>query len=142
MRTTEESTFEIARTSVKVRNPDNAPDAWEASGLELFQKQLTGGADPKTLEMFEVTQTKEGQSIFRYMRPIMMHEQCLACHGPAVAPDVKGEIAQYYPDDKAVGFNLNDMRGAFTLRAAIGLMTRAPRDDKRARPSGTPVFKP
>jgi hypothetical protein len=115
VRTTEETTFEIARTALKVRNPDNAPDAWEQVGLENFQKQITGGADPKKLELFEVTQTKEGQSIFRYMRPIMMGDVCMACHGPAVAPDVKGEISQYYPDDKAIGYNLNDLRGAFTL---------------------------
>lgn len=114
-RTTEETTFEIARTALKVRNPDNTPDVWEQAGLENFQKQITGGADPKKIELFEVTQTKEGQSIFRYMRPIMMGDVCMACHGPAVALDVKGEISQYYPDDKAVGYNLNELRGAFTL---------------------------
>ena len=115
VRTTEESTFEIARTALRVRNPDNTPDAWELTGLELFQKRLAAGEDHRTMELFEVQQTREGQSIFRYMRPIVMHEPCLACHGPQVAADVKSEIAQYYPDDKAVGFNLNELRGAFTL---------------------------
>ena len=111
----EESTFEIARTALKVRNPENAPDAWELVGLELFQKQMAGGGDPRTLEFYEVVTTKEGQKLFRYMRPITMREPCMACHGPNVAQDVKAEIAKYYTDDKAVGFNLGELRGAFTL---------------------------
>ena len=112
---TEESTFEIARTSLKVRNPENAPDAWELVGLEHFQKSLSAGADVKSLEVFEVTTTKEGQRLFRYMRPITMRETCLACHGPNVATDVKAEIAKYYTDDKATGYSLGELRGAFSL---------------------------
>ena len=112
---TEESTFEIGRTALRVRNPDNAPDAWELAGLEQFQKSLSSGADPKALEIFEVVTTKEGQRLFRYLRPITMREPCLACHGPNVAQDVKAEIAKYYADDKAVGFNLGELRGAFSL---------------------------
>lgn len=107
--------FEVARTALRVRNPDNAPDAWEQANLEQFQKSLAGGADPKTLEVYEIVATKEGQKLFRYMRPIAMRETCLVCHGPNVAPDVKAEIAKYYPDDKAIGYNVGDLRGAFSI---------------------------
>lgn len=113
---TESSTFEISRTSMRVRNPENAPDAWEQVVLEQFQAALTAGRDPKTLETFDVVTTQEGQRLFRYMRPITMREpSCLLCHGPNVAQDVKAEIAKYYNDDKAVGFNLGELRGAFSL---------------------------
>ena len=112
---TEESTFEISRTAFRVRNPENAPDAWELAALELFQKALASGSDPKTVETYDIVTTKEGQRLFRYMRPITMHEPCLVCHGPSVAQDVKAEIAKYYTDDKAVGFNLGELRGAFSL---------------------------
>jgi Protein of unknown function (DUF3365) len=112
---TESSTFEISRTSMRVRNPDNAPDAWEQAILEQFQKSFAAGGDTKTLESFDVVTTQEGQRLFRYMRPIIMRETCLACHGPSVAQDVKAEIAKYYTDDKAVGFNLGELRGAFSL---------------------------
>lgn len=112
---TDESSFEIARTALRVRNPDNAPDVWELAALELFQKAMASGGDPKTLETYDVVTTKEGQRLFRYMRPITMHEPCMACHGPSVAQDVKAEIAKYYTDDKAIGFNLGEMRGAFSL---------------------------
>jgi Protein of unknown function (DUF3365) len=112
---TESSTFEISRTSMRVRNPDNAPDAWEQAILELFQKSYAAGGDTKALESYDVVTTQEGQRLFRYMRPITMREPCLVCHGPSVAQDVKAEIAKYYTDDKAVGFNLGELRGAFSL---------------------------
>ena len=112
---TDESSFEIGRTAFRVRNPDNAPDAWELAGLENLQKALAGGGDAKTMETYDIVTTKEGQRLFRYMRPIMMREPCMSCHGPNVAQDVKSEIAKYYTDDKAIGFNLGDLRGAFSL---------------------------
>jgi hypothetical protein len=112
---TEDSTFEIGRTALRVRNPENAPDAWELAGLEQFQKQMAAGTDVKTIELFDVVMTKEGQRLFRYMRPITMRDTCMGCHGPNVAQDVKAEIAKYYTDDKAVGFNLGELRGAFSL---------------------------
>jgi Protein of unknown function (DUF3365) len=111
----EESPFEITRTALRVRNGDNLPDAWELANLEKFAKEIKAGADPKKLEVYSVTTTTEGQKLFRYMRPIMTGEQCLVCHGTDVKGDVKSEIAKSYPDDKALGYNLNDMRGAFTL---------------------------
>jgi Protein of unknown function (DUF3365) len=112
---TEDSTFEIGRTALRVRNPENAPDSWELAGLEQFQKYLSSGGDPRKIEIFDIVMTKEGQRLFRYMRPITMHEPCLVCHGPNVAQDVKAEVAKYYTDDKAIGFNLGELRGAFSL---------------------------
>ena len=112
---TDESTFEVSRTAFRVRNPDNAPDAWELAGLEGFQKSMAGGGDAKVIETYDIVTTKEGQRLFRYLRPIVMREPCMACHGPAVAQDVKAEIAKYYTDDKAIGFNLGELRGAFSL---------------------------
>jgi hypothetical protein len=111
----QETSFEIMRTSSRVRNADNAPDAWEQEVLDKFSAQLGRGADAAKLEYYEVTVTKEGQKFFRYMKPIMTGEVCLTCHGTEVKPDLKSEIAKYYPDDKALGYRLGDMRGAFSL---------------------------
>ena len=112
---TDGTTFELARTALRVRNPENTPDAWEQPVLEQLQKTIENGADAKTLETFDVVTTTEGQRQFRYMQPIMMGELCLACHGTNVAPDVKAEIAKYYSDDKATGYSIGEMRGAFSL---------------------------
>jgi hypothetical protein len=111
----EESQFEIGRTSTRLRNPDNGSDAWELAGLERFAADIKAGADPMKLERFEVTRTREGQNLFRYMSPIMMRDSCLGCHGTEVKADVKSEISKIYSDDKALGYSLGDMRGAFTL---------------------------
>lgn len=111
----EEHQVEIGRTSTRVRNTENAPDDWELAGLETFAKQIAAGGDPHKLEVYEITVTTEGQRLFRYMKPIMMQEMCLTCHGSNLPQDLKSEIAKSYPDDKAVGFNLNELRGAFTL---------------------------
>ncbi len=111
----EEHQVEIGRTSTRVRNTENAPDEWELAGMETFAKQIAAGGDSQKLEYYEVTMTTEGQRLFRYMKPIMMQEMCLACHGSNLSQDLKSEIAKSYPDDKAVGFNLSELRGAFTL---------------------------
>lgn len=111
----EEHQVEIGRTSTRVRNTENAPDDWELAGLETFAKQIAAGSDPQKLEVYDVTVTTEGQRLFRYMKPIMTQEMCLTCHGSNLPQDLKSEIAKSYPDDKAVGFNLGELRGAFTL---------------------------
>jgi Protein of unknown function (DUF3365) len=111
----EESQFEIGRTSTRLRNPDNAPDTWEIVGMEKFAAEIKAGADPMKLERFEVTKSREGQNLFRYMRPIVMRDSCLGCHGTEVKADVKSEISKLYSDDKALGYALGEMRGAFTL---------------------------
>ncbi len=111
----DQNNLEIARTALRLRNPDNAPDTWEMANLELFLKQLTAGGDHKTMEVYDVITTKEGQRLFRYMKPIMTGEVCLGCHGAAMSQDIKLEIARNYPEDKATGYNLGDMRGAFSI---------------------------
>ncbi len=111
----DQTNVEIVRTALRLRNPDNAPDPWEMANLELFLKQLNAGGDHKTMEAYDVLTTKEGQRLFRYMKPIMTSEACLGCHGTAIPQEVKLEIARNYPEDKATGFNLGEMRGAFSV---------------------------
>lgn len=116
---TEEFGFEVVRTSFKLRNPENAPDDWERKVLQLFQSKGGSSAEVGKLEYHEVVTTSEGEKLFRYMRPIMVSEMCLACHGTDVKQDVKAEIARYYPDDKALGYKLGEFRGAFSLAQLI-----------------------
>lgn len=42
---------------------------------------------------------------------------CLSCHGPVGALDqaVKAALAQHYPDDKATGYQMGDLRGAIVV---------------------------
>ena len=107
--------FETGRTALRLRNPENIPDEWELKVLQLFQTQIAAGGDPARLEFSETVTTAEGDRLFRYMKPIMMADMCLGCHGTDVKLDVKAEIARYYPEDKAMGFKLGELRGAFSL---------------------------
>lgn len=105
----------IRRTALKVRNPDNAPDAFERKVLDRFLEQINRGSDPATLEYTEIT-TEGHQKRFRYMKAIPMAEApCQACHGATIAPDVAERIRILYPDDQATGFAPGTLRGAFSV---------------------------
>jgi hypothetical protein len=109
------SGFEITRTSLKLRNPENAPDQWETKILQDFQRKANEGTDVAKLEYGETITSPEGDKLFRYMKAIPMVEQCMACHGGDIKSDVKAEIYRYYPDDKAYGYKIGELRGAFSL---------------------------
>ncbi|WP_430461253.1 Tll0287-like domain-containing protein [Thalassolituus sp. LLYu03] len=106
--------WQVGRTALKIRNPDNAPDAWETQVLNDFSARIKAGEDPA---MMEATQVTGGE--FRYMKAIPTAGLCVACHGAEVAPAVEAKLAELYPADKARGFNVGDLRGAFTLRKMI-----------------------
>jgi hypothetical protein len=108
----------VARTSLKFRNPDNKPDAWEKSVLEDFEKRKVKGEDVKTMEHSEVVE-HTGQKIFRYMKPIPTGDICLTCHGGDIKEPVAKQLNTLYPEDKARGFKKGDIRGAFTITTAI-----------------------
>lgn len=112
------SGWSLGRTALRLRNPTNAPDAWERDVLLKFLDQLEQGADIATLEHYETT-TKDGKSVFRYMKAIPTQGPCLACHGPNVSASVKKKITELYPEDQATGFSLGDLRGAFTIEQSL-----------------------
>lgn len=109
-----DSGWQVGRTSLKVRNPSNKPDAWERNVMQTFEEKKAAGADPATLEHGEVVD-EGGKKRFRFMKAIPTAEVCLTCHGGAIKDEVKGKLAALYPLDKATGFAAGDLRGAFTL---------------------------
>jgi hypothetical protein len=110
------SGWEIGRTSLKLRNPDNAPDAWEKQVLEQFAKQTQQGANLKTLGFSQVIVDESGRKVFRMMKAIPVGDQCLACHGTNIKPALHDSLQALYPEDQATGYSAGDLRGAFTLK--------------------------
>ena len=109
----------VGRTALRVRNPANAPDAFERRVLEDFAQRIAAGTDPATLEHAEIV-TENGESVVRYMKAIpTAAEPCLACHGSNIEPTLKAEILELYPDDQATGFAPGELRGAFTVTRKI-----------------------
>ncbi|MGX1196475.1 Tll0287-like domain-containing protein [Parvibaculum sp. MBR-TMA-1.3b-4.2] len=110
----------IARTSLKVRNPGNAPDEWERKVLEDFVARNDSGEDATRMESWTVTKDKAtGVQVLRYMKAIPTQEVCTLCHGKAISEPVREALAADYPDDRATGFEVGDIRGAFTVKMAL-----------------------
>lgn len=117
----EASSMSVARTALKVRNPNNTPDDFERRVMEKFVADIKGGADAMKLEHSEIVE-QDGKKVFRYMKPIMTAgSPCLACHGSAseMNPDVTAKLKELYPADQATGFSAGDMRGAFTVKKVM-----------------------
>jgi hypothetical protein len=114
----QEHDMDLARTSLKVRNPNNAPDAWETEVLQEFDKRKAAGEDPMKIAHAEIVE-ENGQKQFRFMKAIPTGEVCLKCHGTEIAPEVQAKIDEFYPEDQAVGYSLGEIRGAFTIKKDI-----------------------
>ncbi len=107
--------WQIGRTSLKPRNPDNAPDDWEKKVLERFESRKSAGENPRRMEHAEIIE-QNGKRVFRYMKAIPTAEKpCLLCHGSHIEPDIAAALDKLYPKDQARGFKAGDIRGAFTI---------------------------
>ena len=108
----------VSRTSLKNRNPNNAPTDWQVMVLEKFEADKMAGTKPGMLEYAEVVDTDTGKE-FRYMKAIPTGEVCLKCHGSNIDPKVSSKLNALYPEDKAIGFYEGDLRGAFVVTEAL-----------------------
>lgn len=108
----------IGRTSLRVRNTDNAPDQWEQATLALWQNKIARGAPVENMKASEVV-TANGVATYRYMSAIPTGQVCLNCHGTSVSGPVKNALQDLYPADQATGFRQGDLRGAFTLQKTL-----------------------
>jgi len=101
----------LKRTSQKVRNAQNVPDAVEQELLEsLAALQKAGGVLPAGVTVFP-------KNPKRFYKTIVMEQACLKCHGDATAinEQVRKEITATYPDDKAIGYKEGDFRGIISV---------------------------
>jgi hypothetical protein len=109
---------DVRRISLKYRNPNNVPDAYEQPKLEEFntlnqKKELSN-------EYSEIIE-EQGKKYLRYLRPLIVAPLCLTCHGPKenIPQEVKTILAEKYPDDRATGFLVGDVRGAITVKIPV-----------------------
>ena len=106
----------VRRTALRVRNPQNTPDATDRAVLEMWDDQFPVGSDAE-VPADHIAQTEAGTR--RYYRPIVTQPVCLTCHGPddSLDPDVKTLIKKHYPEDQATGFQAGELRGVFRIEA-------------------------
>jgi hypothetical protein len=112
------SGWEVSRTSLKLRNQDNAPDDWEEAVLQEFESRKSAGEDPMKLIKTQIVE-EGGRRVYRMMKAIPTTEVCTKCHGETIAEPVAAKLDELYPSDKARGYKVGDLRGAFTLKKSM-----------------------
>lgn len=105
----------VRRVSLRYRNPWNIPDEYERRKLEEFD--LLNKKKGMKNEYSEVVD-EGGQKYLRYMKPLVALPLCINCHGPKenIPADVKTILAEKYPEDRATGFLVGDLRGAISVK--------------------------
>jgi hypothetical protein len=110
----------VTRVSLKTRNPLlGTPDAWEQKVLADFAIRAEKES-PSSIEFAEIVTEPQGKYL-RYMKAIPMQEICMKCHGTpdTIAPEVKEQLNVEYPHDKATGYAVNQIRGAFSIKKPL-----------------------
>lgn len=95
--------YSLGRTSLKYRNPQNAPEKW----MQEFLRQADSSTAKKPYAA-RVVQNSKGEDV--YLSPLYTAAACLQCHGsPAGA--LKDKLDELYPEDKATGYRPGQFRG-------------------------------
>jgi len=78
-------------TSLKLKNPINAPDAWEREALHQLQKKAT--------QSVSQVSTIDNQRYLRLILPMFMEQGCLKCHADTGIPvgAIRGGISTAVP---------------------------------------------
>lgn len=118
-----ENGWRVSRVTNKVRNPSSGlPDQWESKVLAEFEALAKKGE--KYSDMSKSTVVEEnGQSYYRFMKPLAIKPVCLSCHGSEkdIPVTVKAELEKHYPFDQAVNYKIGDLRGAVSIKQPMNV---------------------
>jgi hypothetical protein len=116
-----EKGWKVTRVGTRVRNAMiGIPDAWEQQVLSDFRARAAQGESYKQMSYSEIVEEPGGR-YFRYMKAIPVQEVCVACHGKRadLAEPVRAALIERYPHDKAVNYQVGDLRGAFSIKQPL-----------------------
>jgi cytochrome c553 len=101
----------IVRVSNKNRNPKNIANKKETEYIVSYQTQLDKGEELKPI-------LEESEEQVTFYMPIVTNEMCIQCHGSKenIKPEVLEEIKKHYPNDKAIGYDVNQIRGIWRVK--------------------------
>ena len=110
----------IKRVSFKNRYPNNKPDQFETEALKEFEILKLKGELTENTEYYSIVENN-GVTTVRYLKPIFIQAPCLSCHGNSenIGPDVKEILRIRYPEDKATGYELDELRGAVSIQKTL-----------------------
>src|SRR5512145_656488 len=97
----------VKRTSLKLRNPANAPDDYEKA---LLARLSAEGREGKLPDEHLDERRELGRRVFRYAKPLVVSSLCVNCHGRGeeISGDVRRVLETRYPDDAATGYREGD----------------------------------
>ena len=103
----------IKRTSHKLRNEKNAPNAAEKEVIDTYLKAQEQGQALKPIVK------KDQDGFVHFYGPIKIKHECLKCHGQLekeVSPEIYKIIKQKYPNDQAINFKEGELRGIWNIK--------------------------
>jgi mono/diheme cytochrome c family protein len=103
----------IKRVTDKPRNPEAIANEREAEIIENYKQALATGD-----EIVSVMDEYGTKNIGYY--PITTNQMCMQCHGATSTIEHKtlAKINKLYPQDKATGYGLNELRGIWVVEMA------------------------
>lgn len=104
----------VKRTSLRLRNPANAPDAYEKDLLaRLAARAREGDLPDESLD----ERRENGRTVYRYAKPLVVGPLCINCHGRPgeISEEVRKVLETRYPEDAATGYAAGDLRGIVSV---------------------------
>jgi cytochrome c553 len=101
----------IKRVSDKARNPENEANPNELVYIKAFKAQIKNNLEIEPLSVEEA-------GVVHVYYPIITNNLCLQCHGkPGQDIDLATfeRLKQLYPNDKAIGYSENEVRGMWHI---------------------------
>jgi mono/diheme cytochrome c family protein len=102
---------QVRRVSDKNRNPDNKANEAELAYIMSAKSAIAQGEKPQAQLI------TEGNKMLGYY-PIITGQMCLQCHGEPeteILPNTLAKIQTLYPEDMAVGYNIDELRGIWVV---------------------------
>ncbi|ASV31726.1 c-type heme family protein [Maribacter cobaltidurans] len=101
----------IKRVSDRARNPMNRANTQELKYIAYFKERIKAEEDyePISVEIGDKT---------NFYYPIITNDMCLKCHGKK-GNDIRAEVVsilqERYPEDEAIGYSANEVRGIWSI---------------------------
>lgn len=101
----------IKRVSDKPRNPSNKANPAELAHINTFKEKVAKGDS-----IIPIVEEENGK--VHFYTPIITQSLCLNCHGTPgknIGPDVVGHLSELYPQDEAIGYDVDQVRGIWSI---------------------------
>ncbi len=94
----------LGRASDRLRNPANHAPDW----VQPLLADYLAGIVPRSPRSVMLGDGRRG-----YVEPIVIQSMCLTCHGERLSEDVQAQLDTLYPEDRATGYRVDELRGVF-----------------------------